>query len=606
MIEIKDKIDCCGCNACGDICPKDCITFKTDIEGFWYPEVDMDKCINCHLCEKVCPNIHYKELKKNEFKESECYAAINKNIEVRFDSTSGGIFSALAMGIYKQGGYVGGAIFDDQWMVDQYISKEKSDLDRLRSSKYLQSDANGFYKRVAELVKAGEKVLVCGTPCQMAALRRFLRKDYDNLIIVDFICRGINSRKVFRKYLDYLELKYQSKVTYFKAKNKELGWRELTSKVMFENGKVLYDTRDTSYFTTGYLQTGVYCRPSCYDCKFRGFPRIADITIADYWGAEKTVGKNLDNDLGTSLVMINNNKGKTYYESIKKNLNDVRIPFESILRGNPALTTSLDPPVVDRDQFYRDLDEKPFKEIAAKYITRSIDRTPDKRRKIKNFLKFWWNLLHIAGWNIPTWYKNIKYNFLKKQIHTDILLGYYLLITKHTILTIRPEATVNVGGHVILGWKKYPSSHLETRILVENGSLLDFKGNADIGYGSDIEVFEQAVLKIGKGFASNIETTIVCGENIDIGDFVKVGRGCTIRDNNGSHFMSRRGYKNTRPVVIGQHAWLCEGCTLLGGAKLGTGAIVSAKALVGIHVPAFAMALGNPAEIVDEDIYWKY
>ena len=150
MINIQKKVDCCGCNACGDVCAQGAISFKTDHEGFWYPEVDMQKCTDCHLCEKVCPIINVKDLKKNDFPQSLCYAAEHKNLEVVFDSTSGGLFSALADVMYKSGGYVGGAVFNEDFSVRQYISNDKKDLPRLRSSKYLQSHLDGFYKKVRD------------------------------------------------------------------------------------------------------------------------------------------------------------------------------------------------------------------------------------------------------------------------------------------------------------------------------------------------------------------------------------------------------------------------------------------------------------------------
>ena len=244
MIKIENSKDCCGCNACGDICAHNAITFKIDIEGFWYPEVDNSKCNNCGLCEKICPELHISELKKNDF-EKPIYtiAAINKDMSIRWDSTSGGAFSALADIMYEQGGYVSGAIYNEDFSVRNYISNNPKDLAILRSSKYLQSNAVGLYSEIRDLLRKGEKVLACGTPCQMAALRSFLRKEYENLIIVDFICRGVNSPKVYRKYLDSLERRYGGKVVYVKAKNKELGWRNLTRKVMFDNGKVYYGVK---------------------------------------------------------------------------------------------------------------------------------------------------------------------------------------------------------------------------------------------------------------------------------------------------------------------------------------------------------------------------
>lgn len=607
MINVTRKSDCCGCNACGDICPQGSISFKTDIEGFWYPEVNMDTCIDCHLCETVCPVINVDELKRNEFEKSECYAAIHKNIEIRFDSTSGGMFSALAEKTYKAGGYVGGAIFTEEWGVRQFISSDRNDLAALRSSKYLQSDANGFYKAVSEIVARGEQVLVCGTPCQMAALRRFLKKDYDNLIIVDFICRGINSPKVFRKYLDYLEDRFGSEVVYFKAKNKELGWRELTSKVVFKNGQVLYDTKDTSFFTIGYLQTGVYCRPSCYDCQFKGFPRISDITVADFWGAEKVVGKELDNDMGTSLVMLNNNKGKAFFESVKSSLIEKEVPFDSILKGNQALVKSLDKPQVDRDSFYRDLDVMPFKDVAAKYIKRQIDQPVGKKTRLSNVLSFIKAVKNASGWNIACFFKNIRCNLFCRNVHADITQGKWLIINRNVIMDLHPNSVIELDGKFVLGWKKFLKSKLETRLLVEDGATLKIGAKGwNVGYGSDIEVFRNATLNVIGGGATNINATIICGEYIEIGERAMLGRDVTIRDNNGSHYIARRGYKDTHPVVIGQHAWLCEGCCVIGGAKVGDGAIIGARSMVASHIPAFTMAYGVPAQVVDEDIYWKF
>ena len=185
MIKISDKTNCCGCNACGDVCPKGSITFKTDLEGFWYPEVDKDKCVDCGLCEKVCPIIQADSLKKNDFDKPKCFAAQNKNLESLFNSTSGSAFAGFAEKVYKDSGYVGGAVFNEDYSVKQFISNDKADLERLRNTKYVQSNSEGFYSEVQRILKEGNKVLVCGLPCQMAALRSFLRKDYENLIIID-------------------------------------------------------------------------------------------------------------------------------------------------------------------------------------------------------------------------------------------------------------------------------------------------------------------------------------------------------------------------------------------------------------------------------------
>ena len=414
MIDIKNKVDCCGCNACGDACAHGAITFKTDIEGFWYPEVDKAKCVDCGLCEKVCPIINVKELKKNDFeKPAKTIAAINKDTLVRWNSTSGGAFSALADTMYEQGGYVSGALYNDDFSVSNYISNRPEDLERLRSSKYLQSNAEGIYKEIRALLRKGEKVLACGTPCQMAGLRSFLMKDYENLIIVDFICRGVNSPKVYRKYLDSLERKYGGKVIYVKAKNKELGWRNLTRKVVFDNGKTYYGVHMEDDFRRGY-HTNVFCRPSCYDCKFKGFPRIADITIADYWGIEK-VDPNLDNNVGTSMILLNSKKGIEYFEDVKDRLEWEETKFESILPGNIALRKSIEPAKIDREHFFKDLDKETFEYVTQKYFPLSNKSRSSLKEKIKNVLRGIKMLIKLYGTSLHSWYNFIKINNRKKS-----------------------------------------------------------------------------------------------------------------------------------------------------------------------------------------------
>lgn len=601
MIQIIDKQKCCGCNACGDICPKGSITFKTDIEGFWYPDVNTDTCIDCHLCEKVCPIINNQDLKKNDLEESICYAAEHKNLEVVFDSTSGGLFSALADIMYKQNGYVGGAVYNDDFSVRQYISNDKEDLPRLRSSKYLQSNLEGFYKQVLELVKAGENVLVCGCPCQMAALRSFLRyKDYPNLIIADFICRGINSPKVWRKYLDSYEERYGSPVVYVKSKSKELGWRNLTQKTRLANGKVYFETKEQNLYTKGYLQTNAYCRPSCYDCRFKGYPRISDITLADLWGVEKIKGIE-DKNLGTSLVMINSEKGKEFFERVKAKIRCEQVPFDDATQGNPALTTPCPPPSVNREDFFKDIDTMSFLDACNKYnITLNTPNT------FKNTLR---KYLHIARMIKRNTRLNPKavYQLFKFNSISDILKGDILIPTPYCLIDIAKNAHIIKNGITILGNKiVFPESHLETRLLVGNNATLELGPNTDIGYGADVEVFANAHLTFKGDGGSNIGLTCICGNHIEFGDGVMIGRNVTVRDNNGSHYINRQGYKNSAPVIIGDKVWLCESCTIMNGVKVGAGAIIGAKSFVICNVPANSMVSGHPAKVIDKDVLWKY
>lgn len=597
LICIKEKKDCCGCNACGDVCAQQAISFKTDIEGFWYPEVDKQKCVDCGLCEKVCPVINIKDLKKNDLEEPVCYAAEHNNLEVIFDSTSGGLFSALAEIMYRSGGYVGGAIYNDDFSVRHFISKEKTDLPKLRSSKYLQSSLEGFYRQVKSLVVKGENVLVCGTPCQMAGLRAFLRKDYDNLIIVDFVCRGINSPKAVKKYLQSFEERYGSPVVYVKSKSKEYGWRNLTNKVILADGRHIYETKQENRFTKAYLSTNAVCRPSCYECQFKGFPRMADITLADFWGIEK-VKPEMDKDLGTSMVMINSQKGLAYFERVKSRIKYVQVPTQSAVAGNPAFLQPLGPPKVDRDQFFKDLDQMPFSSLPDEYFK---GFPVSRKKKAIQFVRRVQRLITELFGSTTSTLKTLCHSRIK-----DILHGNYILIRKHCVIDISRKANVRLKGRLYVGNKKFKRSKLETRLLVEKGASLISDGDVSLGYGSDVEVFKGAKLHLKGHSGANTNLTIICANHIEIGKDVMIGRGVTIRDNNGDHYINRPGYKTSKPVIIGDKVWLCEGCTIMSGVKIGDGAIIGAHAFVTSNVPAHAMVSGNPAVIVDEDVLWKY
>lgn len=609
MIHITDKHACCGCNACGDACTHNAITFKTDIEGFWYPYVDSDKCTDCGLCEKVCPIINIEQLKKNDYeKPARVIAAVNKDMRVRWNSTSGGAFSAFADVMYAQGGYVSGAIYNEDFSVCNYVSGNSDDLEKLRSSKYLQSRAEGIFKEIRELLRSGKKVLACGTPCQMAALRRFLRKDYDNLIIVDFICRGVNSPKVYRAYLDSLEKRYGSKVVYVKAKNKELGWRNLTRKVTFATGESYYGVHMEDDFRRGY-HTNVFCRPSCYDCQFKGFPRIADITIADYWGIEK-VDKNLDNNIGTSMILLNSNKGLAYFEEAKDKFEYIETPFEAILGGNIALRKSIEPAKIDRTSFFEDLDKHDFDYVTAKYYPLTHQAKGLKDR-VKESMKHWVKFALALGFNPCTWIKFIRVNFRKNTV-IDFKSGKYILTKKSAVFDIHPSAKIIVNAPFIYGNNPVKGLTMPTCLRMEAGTTLEIhdgpltrygKCPYNLRYGAYIEIVNGGKLTIGQG-AANVGLTIMCAKEVTIGNGVRIGRNVSIRDWNGSHVIVNSTYRNHAPVHIGDHVWLCSGCTIMPGVTIGEGAVVAANSTVTKDVPPHALVGGSPAKVLKENIEW--
>ena len=223
------------------------------------------------------------------------------------------------------------------------------------------------------------------------------------------------------------------------------------------------------------------------------------------------------------------------------------------------------------------------------------------KRKIKNHLKGIRSKLQCAQYSPKVIFKLLKLNSISEIVNNNAIIP-----TPYCCIQIEKGARIIKKGNLLLGWKKFPKSKLETRLLVNNGGTLEILGNTTIGYGADIEVFQGGKLTFKGGGATNINTTIICAEKIEIGKDVMIGRNVTIRDNNGNHFINRAGYKNSRPVIIGDKAWLCEGCTIMPGVKIGDGAIIGAHAFVTQNVPANAVVSGNPAVVIDEDVLWKY
>lgn len=603
MIEITDKKECTGCNACHDICPKQAISLNVDIEGFWYPIVNKDKCIDCGLCERTCPVINIQELKKNDFERPVCFAAIHKNIEVRFGSTTGGLFSALAEQMYKEGGYVGGAIYDEDFAVKHFISNNPKDLIRLRQSKYSQSRTEGIFQEVKRLLLAGEKVLICGTPCQMAGLRRFLKKDYENLIIVDFICKSITSPKFYSKYLDYWERKAGSKLVAFKFKDKELGWRNLVKRFDFKNGKTLYSrAQDNDLYSSAY-HNNIVSRPSCYNCQFKGFPRMADITIADFWGCEKYAKyRDLDDNAGTSAVMCNSQKGLDFFKKLK-NVTRIESCIEDILPGNPALVHTQKDSKCDRKAFFDDLDKENIECVVPKYTSFFGQEKNDIKHQIKSVLKSIKKAWHFSNGNLCVFCKFFILNIFCKQIRTDWRNDGLIYLTPYSIIELQKGAILELHGPLIIGYKKVRKSHEETRVLLETNAKMVVEERFNLMYGSDVEVFKNAELYIGN-CGTNYHCTIICGKKIELRGRVSLGRDVNIRDTN-AHIIAMDGYKVLRPVIIENHTWLCSGATICPGVKIKEGSIVGACSYVIQNVPAHSLVSGHPAKIVANNIAWK-
>lgn len=348
MINIDHKSKCCGCNACVQRCPKQCILMHEDEEGFLYPKVDATLCIDCGLCEKICPVINQDEPKK----PAQCYVAINPEEDIRVKSSSGGIFTMIAERIIDEGGVVFGAAWNKNWQVEHTYTEVKEGLKIFRGSKYIQSIIGDTFIQAELFLKAGRKVLFSGTPCQIAGLKKFLCKEYDNLFTVDFVCHGVPSPGVFRWYMkEELSLYPDYSVKDICFRDKREGWKKFSFSIDLAkaDSKEFVTLSQTLYehpFLTGFLNN-YYLRPSCHRCPAKQFKSGANITLADYWGYTQS-DKIKDDDKGVSAILVSTKKGDEIFHAIKPTYEIVE--YSDILRINGAAEHSAQAPY--REYFY--------------------------------------------------------------------------------------------------------------------------------------------------------------------------------------------------------------------------------------------------------------
>ena len=365
MIEIIVKSSCCGCEACIQCCPKHCISMQEDKEGFLYPKVDKVACIDCGLCEKVCPVIH-----QNAPQEPlSSYIAINPNEGIRLKSSSGGIFTLLAESIIRDGGVVFGARFDKNWDVVHAWTDTIEGLAPFRGSKYVQSRIGNTYSEAKEFLKQGRKVLFSGTPCQIAGLKKYLHKDYANLLTVDFICHGVPSPGVWRRYLSELRESLRAErgdgrnsvpssidelpvITGISFRDKNNGWKKYGFLLRYAAFEAAQNTVSASAikeekellipytenpFMQGFL-ADIYLRPSCYACPSKSGKSGSDITIADAWGINQ-FAPDLDDDKGACYVLENTDVGRLFLQQTQIECH--LVDLEKIYRYNPSYASSV-------------------------------------------------------------------------------------------------------------------------------------------------------------------------------------------------------------------------------------------------------------------------
>lgn len=364
---------CCGCSACADICPKDAISMVEN-DGFLYPVVDYNKCIECKRCEKVC------DFKRDKSTESNCIKAFaaKANTDIRLLSSSGGVFTIISDWVLNQNGVVYGAMYDEAMRVCHKGVILPEQRDKMRGSKYIQSNLNGVYREVLEDLKSNKTVLFVGVPCQVGALKSFLGRDYNNLYTADLICHGVPSNKVWQKFVNYINEKYHRSLVDYRFRNKSVSWRRYSPLLYFSDGTVIGDNNITASFIE-LFRYDVSLRPSCSGCTYASAHREGDFTLGDFWGIEN-VYPEMDDGQGVSALMINTSKADDLVKKFENHLELRECSVDNIIVHQPNMTRS-SKPSVKANQFQIDMDTLPFEKVLKKYT-----RVGFKRRVI-DFIK---------------------------------------------------------------------------------------------------------------------------------------------------------------------------------------------------------------------------
>lgn len=356
---------CTGCGACVNICPKDCIKLQYDKHGFLQPHINVSECVSCGRCDAVCPVLN--TIEQCNFAEPIYYAGWNKDVKIRQDSSSGGVFSALAEYVFSLGGIVCGVVLDNKLRPFHTIATTKDELKRMRGSKYLQSDTKLIFRQVKEVLLSSRYVLFSGCPCQIAGLYAFLgNKECEKLITCEFVCCGVTSVSVFDWYKEYLEKKAGSLIIDVNFRSKKFGWPIMTIEFGLRSGKkVAVKAKNSIWFRAFFAKLIV--RNSCVKCSYAKLPRVADITIGDYWRAVVQNYSKKERQQGISLILVNNDKAEHVISALQDKIIYEPITLQDVTAENTRIV-NLGKINLKRDEFLSEYKHSDVRYLMTKYF----------------------------------------------------------------------------------------------------------------------------------------------------------------------------------------------------------------------------------------------
>lgn len=515
------------------------------------------------------------------------YVAYHKQIDRRMDGSSGGIYTALLETVVKDGYYFTGTVCDETHKVHHVITNDPEQIKYFSGYKPVQSDCSYVLQEVRKLLDKGEKVLFCGTSMQCHALNIFVGNN-PNLIIVESINTGAVSQNLLDKYVKEKEEEYGQSIKDIRFCNKEFACLN-SKRFTLSSGRVYY-TKDDDYFDV-LTKRGSFTKKLQSRDSFKSLEkRIGDISIAQYLPEKEWADK-----LGYTYISVNTDKGESLFQKAKKRM-------VIVLENNEICPGQIHKSYHSYfDNDYSLLNNNSLMTIVSQNGNDSIIN------KIMTELKFWKRLfLHIKSvsqFHPCALYKFIKYNFFTKGITTNYRKHGLVFIAPYSELSLDNGAQIELNGPLEIGIKRVRSSKLETRLWMKPNSKILVHEKCMFGYGSNVEVYKGGLLEVGNLF-SNAELTIICGKHIKLGNTVNIAKGCTVRDTNG-HMVAVQGFKQLRPVEIGNHTWICSNSTIMPGVKLGDGVIVGSNSYVSKGVKSFTLVQGNPAVELGNPKYFR-
>lgn len=602
MIDNIKKEQCTGCKMCADICPVNAIKYKCDDEGFWYPIVDYTRCIKCNNCKNVCPSLNIEKIQQKQC--IKVYSAWSKSDDVRISSTSGGAFFEIALAFIKKGGVVAGSAYGDDWKSAYHmIARNEEDLNKIKGSKYFQSDTENIYQKVRDELDKGTDVLFCGTPCQNAALSMFLNNKYKNIYYMDFICRSINSPKAFAAYIDELEEKYGSKVKKVRLKDKTTGWQSLATKVEFENGEISLHDRNDDWWVKGFIYNDLYTRESCYHCQYKKLPRyVANISIGDFWGIQN---KSRDDIFkGISVIIVNDDKGQRLVDQVGDRFLKREMHINDVLPGNVALLSN---PVRTKkqDKFFELIKNKKFSQAVSECI-----EEPSTKKIIRKTKRAIRRILHIGKQIIInpqeiSWHKYFYYNYMCKSVIRE---GSAKIIPyKNAIINIDKTAKVYVRGRNIeIGINKLKGSKTETHVRIEANAIWESNNGCGLFYNTVFELKSNAKFTSGY-FTANGGSVIIAKKRIVFGENVMLGRNIIVYDSDFHKVYNSEGdCSEPKEVVIEDNVWLTSNVTVLKGVTIKSGSLITAQTLIRKDIPEKSIVSGGASgKVISNTAHWE-